>query len=67
METLFNVQRRLFDYQFSLTTTPGEFEGPPKPLVETYNTTASSRLLKDQFVPPIPLHVLTSQRGFEMM
>jgi transposase len=26
METHFNVQRRLYDYQFSLTTTPMEFE-----------------------------------------
>ena len=26
METHFNVQRRLFDYQFSLSTTPLEFE-----------------------------------------
>jgi hypothetical protein len=29
METHFNVQRRLFDYQFSLTTTPGEGRVPP--------------------------------------
>ena len=26
METHFNIQRRLFDYQFALTTTPAEFE-----------------------------------------
>jgi hypothetical protein len=26
METHFNIQRRLYDYPFSLTTTPVEFE-----------------------------------------
>ena len=40
METHFNVQRRLFDYQFSLTTTPGEFERVHQTFIETYNTTA---------------------------
>ena len=39
METHFNVQRRLFDYQFSLTTTPGEFERVHQTFIETYNTT----------------------------
>ena len=32
METHFNVQRRLFDYQFSLTTTPGRVRAGPSNL-----------------------------------
>jgi transposase InsO family protein len=63
METHFNVQRRLFDYQFSLTTTPGEFERVHQTFIETYNTTAHQGLLKDQFDPPIPLHVLGQAKG----
>jgi putative transposase len=63
METHFNVQRRLFDYQFSLTTTPGEFERVHQTFIETYNTTAHQGLLKDQFDPPIPLHVLGEAKG----
>jgi transposase InsO family protein len=62
-ETHFNVQRRLFDYQFSLTTTPGEFERVHQPFIETYNTTAHQGLLKDQFDPPIPIHVLGESQG----
>jgi transposase InsO family protein len=63
MDTHFNVQRRLFDYQFSLTTTPGEFERVHQTFIETYNTTAHQGLLKDQFDPPIPLHVLGEAKG----
>jgi hypothetical protein len=40
METHFNVQRRLFDYQFSLTTTPGEFERVHQTFIETYNNSS---------------------------
>lgn len=63
METHFNVQRRLFDYQFSLTTTPGEFERVHHTFIETYNTTAHQGLLKDHCVPPIPLRVLGQAKG----
>jgi len=35
METHCNVQRRLFDSQFSLTTTPGEFERVHQTFIET--------------------------------
>jgi transposase InsO family protein len=63
METHFNVQRRLFDYQFSLTTTPGEFERVHQTFIETYNTTAHQGLLRDQFDPPIPIHVLGESKG----
>jgi transposase len=63
METHFNVQRRLYDYQFSLTTTPVEFEQAHQTFMELYNTTAHQGLLKAQFVPPIPLVVLGEAKG----
>ncbi len=63
METHCNIQRRLFDYQFSLTTTPGEFERVHDTFIETYNTTAHQGLLKDQRFPPIPLQVLGEVKG----
>jgi transposase InsO family protein len=63
METHFNVQRRLFDYQFSLTTTPEAFEQVHQTFIETYNTTAHQGLLKDQFDPPIPIQVLGEAKG----
>jgi transposase InsO family protein len=63
METHFNVQRRLYDYQFSLTTTPAEFEQVHRAFMETYNTTAHQGLLKDQCDPPIPLQVLGQAKG----
>jgi transposase InsO family protein len=63
METHFNVQRRLFDYQFSLTTTAVEFERVHHTCIETYNTTAHQGLLKEQFPPPIPLQVLGEAKG----
>ena len=40
METHCNVQRRLYDYQFSLTQTPAEFEQVHQAFLHTYNTTA---------------------------
>jgi len=40
METHFNVQRRLYDYRFSLTTTPAAFEQAHQAFIELYNTTA---------------------------
>jgi hypothetical protein len=63
METHFNVQRRLYDYQFSLTTTPMEFEQAHQAFMELYNTTAHQGLRKDQFAPPIPLVVLGEAKG----
>jgi hypothetical protein len=63
METHFNVQRRLFDYQFSLTTTPGEFEQVHRTFMHTYNTPAHQGLLKEQFNPPIPLVGLGPAKG----
>ena len=39
METHFNVQRRLYDYQFSLTATPVEFEQAYLAFIALYNST----------------------------
>jgi transposase len=63
METHFNIQRRVYDYQFSLTTTPVEFEQAHQAFMATYNTTAHEGLLKDGFHPPIPLQVLGEAKG----
>ena len=63
METHFNVQRRLYDYQFSLTATPVEFEQAHQNFMQTYNTTAHQGLLKEHFEPPIPLQVLGQAKG----
>jgi transposase InsO family protein len=63
LETHFNVQRRLYDYQFSLTTTPVEFEQTHQTFMQTYNTTAHQGLLKEHFEPPIPLQVLGQAKG----
>ena len=49
METHFNVQRRLYDYQFSLSTTPMEFEQAHQAFMHLYNTTAHQGLLKEHF------------------
>src|SRR5207302_441782 len=63
METHFNIQRRLYDYQFSLARTPLEFEQAHQDFLQLYNTTAHQGLLKEQFTPPIPLEVLGEARG----
>jgi putative transposase len=63
METHFNIQRRLYDYQFSLTTTPVAFERAHQAFMTTYNTTAHQGLLNDRFDPPIPLQVLGEATG----
>ena len=63
METHFNVQRRLFDYQFSLTQTPAELEQVHQHFIQTYNTTAHEGLLKQGFASPIPLQVLAEAKG----
>jgi transposase InsO family protein len=63
METHFNIQRRLYDYQFSLTRTPAELEDRHQAFIQTYNTTAHQGLLKDQRRPPIPVEVLGEAKG----
>jgi transposase InsO family protein len=63
METHCNIPRRLYDYQFSLTTTPMEFEQAHQAFMELYNTTAHQGLIQDHFDPPIPLAVLGEAKG----
>jgi transposase InsO family protein len=63
METHVNIQRRLYDYQFSLARTPAELEQRHQAFIQTYNTTAHQGLLKDQRGPPIPLEVLGEAKG----
>ena len=63
MATHFNVQRRLYDYQFSLSTTPLEFEQAHQAFMELDNTTAPQGLLKDRCDPPMPLVVLGEAKG----
>jgi hypothetical protein len=63
METHFNIQRRLYDYQFSLARTPGELDQRHQAFIQTYNTTAHQGLLKDQRLPPIPVEVLGTAQG----
>ena len=63
METHFNIQRRLFDYQFSLTQTPVELEQVHQRFIQTYNTTAHEGLVQEGFASPIPLHVLAEAKG----
>jgi hypothetical protein len=63
METHFNIQRRLFDYQFSLTQTPAELEQVHQRFIQTYNTTAHEGLVKEGFASPIPSQVLADAKG----
>ena len=63
METHFNIPRRLYDYQFSLSTTPAELEQAHQAFIRLYNTTAHQGLLKEGFDPPIPVHVLGQATG----
>jgi hypothetical protein len=63
METHFNIQRRLYDYQLALTRTPQEFDAAHQQFLALYNTTAHQGLLKERFASPIPLHVLGDSKG----
>jgi hypothetical protein len=63
METHFNIQRRLYDYQLALSQTPQEFDEAHQRFLRLYNTTAHQGLLKDKFDPPIPLYVLGDSKG----
>lgn len=63
METHFNIQRRLYDYQLALTRTPGEFDKAHQRFLALYNSTAHQGLLKERFASPIPLHVLGDNKG----
>jgi transposase InsO family protein len=63
LETHVNVQRRLSDYQCSLTTTPAACEQAHQAFMERYHTTAHPGLLTDHCDPPIPLVVLGDAKG----
>jgi hypothetical protein len=63
METHFNIQRRLYDYQFSLARTPAELEQRHQTFIQTYNTTAHHGLLRNKRLPPIPVEVLGTAKG----
>jgi hypothetical protein len=62
-ETHFNIQRRLYDYQFSLARTPVELDQRHQAFIRTYNTTAHHGLLHDRRDPPIPLDILGAAKG----
>src|SRR5439155_2177006 len=63
MESPCNIQRRLYDDQFSLTRTPLEFEQAHQDFLQLSNTTAHQGLLHEKFQPPIPLAVLGEAKG----
>jgi hypothetical protein len=63
METHFNIQRRLYDYQFSFAKTAIEFERRHDAFIQLYNTTAHQGLLTEGFCPPIPRQVLGDAKG----
>jgi hypothetical protein len=63
METHFNVQRRLYDYQFSLAHTPAELEQRHQACTQLHNTTTHQGLLQDRRFPAIPVEVLGTARG----
>jgi hypothetical protein len=63
VETHFNIQRWLYDYQFSLAQTPLALEQRHQAFIQTYNTTAHQGLLNDRRLPPIPVEVLGTAKG----
>ena len=58
-----NIQRRLYDSQFSWTQTPLEFEEAHQHFLALYHTTAPQGLLNEQCAAPMPLHVLGEAQG----
>jgi hypothetical protein len=63
MDTHCNIQRRLYDYQFSLARTPGALEQRHQAFIHTYHTTAHQGLLHDRRHPAIPIEVLGAAKG----
>ena len=63
IETHFDIQRRLYDYQFSLARTPSDLEQRHQEFIQIYNTTAHQGLLTDQRLPPIPVEILGAAQG----
>ena len=54
VETHFNIQRRLYDYQFSLTHTPAELERRHQAFIQTYVRCAPSFTLTGSGSVPWP-------------
>jgi hypothetical protein len=63
METHGNGQRRLDDYQFSLTQSPAEFDQVHRAFREPYHTTAHGGLVKEGLATPMPLVLLGQAKG----
>ena len=63
IETHVNIQRRLYDDQFSLARTAGDLEQRHQAFIQTSKTTAHQGLLTDQRLPPIPVEVLGAAQG----
>ena len=63
IETHFDIQRRLYDYQFSLASSPSDLEQRHQAFIHLYNTTAHQGLLAVQRLPPIPVEVLGTAQG----
>ena len=63
IETHFNIQRRLYDYQLSLASSPSDLEQRHQAFIQLSNTTAPQGLLVDQRLPPIPVEVLGTAQG----
>jgi transposase len=63
LETHFNIQRRLYDYQLALSRPPREFDQAHQRFLALYNSTAHQGLLQERFASPIPLHVLGDSKG----
>jgi transposase InsO family protein len=63
VETHFNIQRRLYDYQFSLARTPADIEQRHQVFIQTYNTTAHQGLQNEEWDPAIPVEVLGAAKG----
>ena len=57
------MQRRLYDYQFSLARPPPALAQVQQTFIQTDTTTAHQGLLKDRRLPPMPVEVLGAARG----
>ena len=63
IETHFNIQRRLYDYQLSLASSPSDLEQRHQAFIHLYNTTAHQGLLVDKRLPPLPVEGLGTAHG----
>jgi hypothetical protein len=63
IETHFNIQRRLYDSQWSCASSPSDLEQRHQAFMHLYNTTAHQGLLADKRLPPIPGEALGPAQG----